>query len=121
MGSNDAFERANSERYNSMYLFRYSFCSAWNNDVLKYSKELNNEAVQSFLQNLPPFKNNLSTEYGEKFTELLSSDMYDTTHENFFFDGFYFENERCFFKVEDENCDNHWCFISKIEEITCQS
>lgn len=103
-----------------MYLFRYSFDSAWNNDILKISKELNNSVVQSFLKELPPFKNGMSTEYGEKFSELLYSDMYNTSHPNFFFDGVYNQNEQCFFKVEDENCDNHWCFITKIDEIDCQ-
>lgn len=29
----------------------------------------------------------------------------------------YDEDGDLFLKIEDENCDNHWCFVKKIEPV----
>lgn len=95
-----------------IYLFRYSYCSAWNSDITMYSKELTTENVRKFLMMLPPFKENWTTEYDTKFMDQI--DLYMAEDQNFIYDT-YEDGDQLFLKIEDESCDNHWCFVKKVE------
>lgn len=98
-----------------LYSFRYSFASVWISDVIVYSKELTTEKVRKFLMMLPPFKDNWTTEYETKFIDQIDSYAVD---ENFVISKDYVnDGEDLFLKIEDENGDNHWCFVRKVEMI----
>ena len=96
-----------------MYIFRYSYEGAWNNTCIKYADELTTENVKKFLLSLPPFKENWTTEYETKFMDKI--DIYQVD-ENFVISS-YDEDGDLFLKIEDEKCDNHWCFVKKIEPV----
>ena len=102
------FEPENTD----IYVFRYSYCSAWNSDITMYSKELTTEKVRKFLMMLPPFKENWTTEYETKFMDQI--DLYKVD-EDFVIDRGCNDGEDLFLKIEDEACDNHWCFVKKVE------
>jgi hypothetical protein len=97
-----------------MYIFRYSYEGAWNNTCIKYAEELTTENVQKFLLSLPPFKENWSTEYETKFMDQIG--LYQVEDPEFVLET-YGEEGNLFLKIEDEHCDNHWCFFKKIEHV----
>lgn len=98
-----------------MYIFRYSYYGAWNNTcIIKYADELTTENVKKFLLSLPPFKENWTTEYETKFMDQI--DLYQVEDPEFILET-YDEEGNLFLKIEDEHCDNHWCFFKKIEHV----
>lgn len=96
-----------------LFIFRYSYCSAWNSDIIKYADELTTENVKKFLLEIPPFKENWTTEYETKFMDQI--DLYKVEDPHFIYETY--DGESLFLKIEDEHFDNHWCYFRKINHV----
>lgn len=80
-----------------------------------YSNELTTEVIHKFLMMLPPFKDNYTTVHETKFVDSLPIYTLENTDFDFFIEGDYNPNEKCFLKMEDNDSDNHWCFITEVK------
>lgn len=96
----------------TIYLLRYSYGSAWDSNILRYTDVLNDKVISDFLMMLPPFKENWKTEWGDDFLDQL---QYYKLDDEFIFD--VLGDEDVFLKIEDSNFDNHWCFIRTVEKV----